>query len=479
MATFGNIAATRGCCAKPAGGGYWRRSRMYVDLLSVSVIERLRKSTHMVKNRIPVCHVAVYLCNVTCLTFNNMKAIKEKINRIIGLDMHPDVFTAAALEKTTADLSKVLWVQERLPTASLEDWAKKHLHDGDLLVLEASGNSFEVASRFHALGYTCLVLESYQASKIKENFCNDDKSSSIKLARVYLSGLAKIVWQPDEKTRQMRDVLFTHRAAVKDCTRLRNRIRTYLNEHCVRLPKGTPLTQQKGLEKALSLHSWSSLQVGLITDTFKQLWQTEARRKRLEELMVEQLLERPEWAKLWRLMGVRHIVAFALMAMIGDVHRFPTAKKLVGYFGLSPRKEQSGNNAKGYERGIGNTGRGDVRALLTQAAQNALAQRTSPLHKWGWKLAVKKNRNIAVAAVARKLTIAIWHLLKGHFTPLLDLDKHLETKLMKIATLLGKEALKESGFQNRNEFIQHYFKKMASSRIPANSMSVCLELCYP
>ena len=434
-----------------------------MDLLSVSVIERRRKCTHMVKNRIPVCHVAVYLRYVACLTTHTMKATKEKINRIIGLDMHPDVFTAAALEKATADLSKVLWVQDRLPTANLEDWAKKYLKPGDLLVLEASGNSFEVAGRFHQLGYTCLVLESAQAAKIKENFCNDDRHSSIKLARVYLSGLAKIVWQPDEQTREMREVFFTHRAAVKDCTRLRNRIRTFLNEHCVRLPKGTPLTQQKGLDKALSMHTWSSLQVALITETFEQLWQTEARRKRLEEVMVEQLLERPEWAKLWRLMGVRHIVAFSLMAMIGDVHRFATAKKLVGYFGLSPRKVQSGNNAKGYERGMGNTGRGDVRALLTQAAQNALTQRNSPLHKWGWKLAMKKDRNIAVAAVARKLTVAIWHLLKGHFTPLLELNKHLEAKLLKIATVLGTKNLKGAGFKNRNDFIQHYFKKIQLS----------------
>ena len=178
MATFGNIAATRGCCAKPAGG-YWRRSMICVDLLSVSVIERRRKSTHMVKNRIPVCHVAVYLRYAACLTTNNMKVAKEKINRIIGLDMHPDVFAAAALENTTADLSRAFWVQDRLPVANLEAWATKHLHRGDLLVLEASGNSFEVAGRFHAIGYTCLVLESSQASKIRENFCNDDRHSAV------------------------------------------------------------------------------------------------------------------------------------------------------------------------------------------------------------------------------------------------------------------------------------------------------------
>ena len=393
-----------------------------------------------------------------------MKAAKEEINRIIGLDMHPDVFAAAALQKAPADVSKTLWVQDRLPTSKLETWAKKHLRSGDQLVLEASGNSFEVASKLHALGYDCLVLESAQAAKIKDNFCNDDRHSAIKLARVYLSGLAKIVWQPDAQTREMREVFFAHRAAVKDCTRLRNRIRTFLNEHCVRLPAGTPLTQEKGRLKALSMHAWSPLQKALITDSFQQLWQTESRRKQLEQTMVEQLLEHPEWAKLWRLMGVRHIVAFALMAMIGDVHRFPTAKKLVGYFGLSPRKVQSGNDAKGREKGMGNTGRGDVRALLIQAAQNAMMQKNSPLHKWGWKLNMKKGcKNIAVAAVARKLTVAIWHLLRGHFTPVLEMSEHLRTKLMKIATTLGIEKIKAMGFKDRNSFISHHFRNIQLS----------------
>lgn len=38
-------------------------------------------------------------------------------------------------------------------------------------------------------------------AKVRENFCNDDRYSAIKRARVYLIGLAKIVWQTDETTR--------------------------------------------------------------------------------------------------------------------------------------------------------------------------------------------------------------------------------------------------------------------------------------
>jgi transposase len=372
--------------------------------------------------------------------------------------MHPDVFAAAALNGANAVQAQVEWVHDRQATTALEQWAKKHLTGSDMVVMEASGNSFEVARRLHECGVTAVVLESAQASHVRDNFCNDDRHSAVKLARVYLSGLAKIVWQPDQVTRERREVFFAHRNAVKDTTRGRSRIRSFLNEYCVRLPKGTSLIERSGLELVRRKRSWSALQEQLLTQMFEQLWAAEKRRKELERLMVRELAGSPQWAKLWRLMGVRHCVAFALMAMIGDIHRFPTAKKLAGYIGLSPRREQSGNDAKGHEKGLGNNGRGDLRALLIQSAQNAMTQKASPLHRWGWKLALKKNHNQAVAAVARKLAVAIWHLLMGHFTPLVEASEHLTTKLAKLATVLGRDVLKQLGFENREAWINQQIK---------------------
>lgn len=381
-----------------------------------------------------------------------------KSNRIIGLDLHPDVFAAAALNGANPLEARTEWVHDRQETARLESWAKKHLAAGDTVVMEASGNSFEVAHRLHECGITAIVLESAQASHIRHNFCNDDRHSAVKLARVYLSGLAKTVWQPDAVTRERREVFFAHRNAVKDTTRCRSRIRSFANEYCVRLPAGTALTQESGRHAVLSRRAWTPLQTELIGQMFEQLWAGEKRRQALERVMVRELAGDPGWARLWRLMGVRHRVAFALMAMIGDIHRFPTAKKLVGYLGLSPRREQSGNDARGREKGLGSNGRGDVRALLIQSAQNALEQRESPLHKWGWKLAMKKHRHHAVAAVARKLAVAIWHLLMGHFTPLMEASAHLTTKLLKLATVLGRDTLNQLGFANRQAFVDQQIK---------------------
>ena len=374
--------------------------------------------------------------------------------------MHPDVFAAAALRGENPLGAHTQWVQDRQKTAGLERWAKKHLEHTDIVVLEASGNSFEVVERLAKCGIMALVLESVQAAALQDNYCNDDRHSAVKLARVYLSGLAKIVWAPDEKTREYREICFAHRNAVADTTRARNRIRSYLNEHCVRLSTGAVLNRESTLELMKAARKWTALQLTIIEQRHAQLSEAENRRKTFEKLMIQELLANPQWAQLWRLMGVRHRVAFALMAIIGDIRRFATAKKLVGYIGLAPGKNQSGNDQAGTKKGIGGFGRKDLRSLLLQSAQNALNQKGSPLHKWGWRLTVRKHRNLAAAAVARKLTVAIWHLLMGHFTPLTEITKHLQTKLLKLATTLGKPTLQSMGFASRDEFINSHIKSI-------------------
>jgi hypothetical protein len=154
-----------------------------------------------------------------------------------------------------------------------------------------------------------------------------------------------------------------------------------------------------------------------------------------------------------RLLGVRHIVAFAIGAVVGDIGRFANPKKLVAYLGLSPSVETSGETIRG--RGeLVSFGRRDLRTLLVQSAQNALIQKASPLHAWGWKLCLRKStKKIAVVAIARKLAVSVWYLLRGLFTPLQAIDASLETKLTKLATAIGLKTLRRLGHASRITFI--------------------------
>jgi transposase len=373
--------------------------------------------------------------------------------RVIGLDLHPDVFSAAALAGRDAPSAQVEQSWDRRPTAELETWARA-LQAGDVIVMEASGNTFGAVERIRAAGVQAVVLESQRAGQVRKTYCANDRLDAVKLGRIYLSGLANLVWQPDSRTRERREVLHCHRKAVATATRTRNRLKSFLSDHHVRLKPGVRLTQKSGTHTVLASAEWTAVQKLLLDEMLAELQLAEARRRRLVAAMAGEVAADPALLQLMRLLGVRHIIAFAIAAVVGDITRFANPKKLVAYLGLTPSVNDSGETIRG--RGeIVSYGRSDLRALLIQSAQNALQQKNSPLHTWGWKLCIRKsNKNVAVAAVARKLTVSIWYLMRGLFVPLKTIDATLRVKLNKLATAIGLKTIRHLGFASKKAFIE-------------------------
>jgi transposase len=143
------------------------------------------------------------------------------------------------------------------------------------------------------------------------------------------------------------------------------------------------------------------------------------------------------------------VTTYALVAIIGDIRRFATSRKLVSYFGLNPSVVESGNSDD--SGALHCHGRGSMRALLVQASKRLLTC-TNPLQKWGLSVALRRGRNKAAVAVARKLTVAIWHVLQGHWNKTLEETTTLLTKLDKLATDLGVPTLTELGYANKIAF---------------------------
>src|SRR6266436_2833243 len=76
----------------------------------------------------------------------------------------------------------------------------------------------------------------------------------------------------------------------------------------------------------------------------------------------------PVVAALRALRGIDTVSAIGLVAEIGDINRFATARQLMGYLGLVPSEHSSGNSIR---RGsITKTGNAHARRLLTEAAWN-------------------------------------------------------------------------------------------------------------
>ena len=80
----------------------------------------------------------------------------------------------------------------------------------------------------------------------------------------------------------------------------------------------------------------------------------------------------------------------------------------------------------------------------------ALIRSDHPIAKWGKKLLGRKGQlKLVVAAVARKLTVAVWYLMMGKCTSITEMDTRLEVKVGKLITTIGKTVLKAQGITRK------------------------------
>ena len=138
------------------------------------------------------------------------------------------------------------------------------------------------------------------------------------------------------------------------------------------------------------------------------------RRIELAERQLEALAEQtPAVARMLTVPGIGLISATALFAFVVNVHRFPSARHLASYLGLTPRERSSGNT-----RRLGAISkRGDVylRTLLIHGARSVLARakqsepaRRDRLRDWAAKVDKTRGHNKAAVALANKMARMVW-----------------------------------------------------------------------
>jgi len=392
-----------------------------------------------------------------------MNQATHSVERVIGLDAHPDTFTAALIGGDTPASAIVEKVFHRIPLSQLSRWAAKQSTPQDLFVLEASGNSFEVVRMLRGAGRAAKVLESCYLGKLKEANANNDKISAVRIGKAYLAGTAKEVWVPDERTQERRDWFHAHRKAVKRATQMKARLRSYLSDHGVRLKTHARLASAPIQEEIRVARDWSARQWQVIEIFLLELRQAEQQRTHWRSLIAQEVLADPQLLSLVRLCGVREMVAFAVGAFVGNIQRFANPKKLVKYVGLYPAFDDSGETP--WSGGIAGQGNKYLRCLLIEAAQAILRCSKTSLARWGKKLLGRKGEvNLVVAAMARKLTVAIWYLLMGRWTDLEEIDPPLALKVGKMIGAVGAPALRSLGLQPK-AYRQQIYHQLKEGRI--------------
>jgi transposase len=357
-----------------------------------------------------------------------MSQNKTDPDRFVGLDVHKHYLIAVAVD---ADKQEVMGPR-RVPLVRLGTWVQKTLTPQDAVVLESTTNAFQLHDDLVPHVHSVTVAHPSHVSLITRAQVMTDKIAARTLAKLHAVGLLPSIWVPPLAVRDQRALVAQRTKMVRLSTQAKNRLHAVLHRHHLLPPAGKlfePEMHEWWLDLEVSALERARIQCDLDTLVFAQ-----GQIEHLEEVMVSLSVEDERVLLLLQLPGVGLITAFTLLAAIGDISRFPLAKHLVGYSGLGARVHDSGQTRRTGR--ITKAGRRDIRGAMVETAHTAV--RSHP--HWQAELERLEPRlgnSKAMVAIARKLLMAVWHVLsKGCADRFADPER-VARKLLHHAYRLG------------------------------------------
>jgi transposase len=373
--------------------------------------------------------------------------------RWVGLDAHKHYLVAVGVD---AELQITL-PQQRVELQRLASWIAKHLTQRDAVVLEMTTNTWQLYDELAPHVHSVTVVHPPHVALITRAQVMTDKIAAFTLAKLHAKGLLAGIWAPPDAVRDLRATLAERSKMTRLATQAKNRLHAVLQRHHFAPPDGAPfLPARRAWWLALPVSALARQRIACDLDTLAFATQQIAN---FNQTLTDLAAQEADLALLLQLPGISLITGLTILAAIGDISRFPDAKHLVGYAGLGARIHDSGQTTRTGR--ITKTGRRDLRTALVEAAQTAA--NTHP--HWQAELArlePRLGRNKTIVAIARKLLVAVWHVLTKHIA-----DRHAEPervacKFLQHAYRLGRHRRRPG--QSTGAYVRHELDRLALGR---------------
>jgi transposase len=353
-----------------------------------------------------------------------MSGEKPVPQRFFGLDIHKHYLVAIAVDAA----GEKVYGPRRVAWADLESWRSKTLGPQDALVVEMTTNTWQVYDELRPHVHSITVVHPPHVQVNTQAQVMTDKIAALNLAVLLSKGLLKGIWIPPEEVRELRALLAQRSKMTRLSTQAKNRLHAVLHRRHIPICDGNPfLPERRSWWLDLPLSAAEKVRVLCDLDTLAFACQQIAN---LEAYLGQLAVQEPRLTLLLQLPGFGVLNALTVLAAIGDIARFPDAKHLVGYAGLGSRIHDSGQTTRTGK--ITKAGRKDLRYALVEAAQSA-----ANFHPhWKAELArlePRLGRNKAVVAIARKLLIAVWHVLSFQVADIHAEPLRVARKFMQVA----------------------------------------------
>ncbi|MGH9283168.1 MAG: IS110 family transposase [Acidimicrobiales bacterium] len=275
--------------------------------------------------------------------------------------------------------------------------------------IESMNGARFVHDQLELAGWEVQIADAQKVKGLAPLACKTDRIDAWVLAELCRRELVPAIWLPTPQVRAERERARWRLHLVRHRTALKNRV------HATLLAFGRPCPTsdlfgpggRQLLDRLRLPEPWAGTMaaaVALIDDLDEQVHGCEQQLRHLgaDHAYVPLLMTAP---------GIAWVLGYTIAAELGDIARFPSPNKLIGYTGLCPRVYQSG--ARDHRGPLAKNGPKYLRWALIEAATHAARHPCYRDHYQATKRRLGRQRGPAVARVevARKLAEAIWHML--------------------------------------------------------------------
>jgi transposase len=336
-------------------------------------------------------------------------------NIFVGFDVHLKSWKVTIM---TEKLTHKTFSQDPDPKL-LYSYLEKNFPRGVYFsAYEAGFSGYWIHNSLKSLGVNSIVVNPADIPTTnKEKVQKDDTRDSVKIAKALRSGILTPVYVPSLKTLEDRSLVRTRSTLTKDLARNKNRIKSFLYFHGIKIPEqfsrtgarwtnsfvtwvdGIELEEVSGKQALQSIVlSSKNLRASVlqITKNIKELSQT-ADYKESVELLIG-------------IPGIGLITAVTIITEIETIERFENFDQLCSFIGLVPSTHSSGEND--VVGGITSRGHNVLRSAIIESAW--VAARYDPALLLSYhEYCRRMEPNKAIIRIARKLLSRIRFVLKN------------------------------------------------------------------
>jgi transposase len=326
----------------------------------------------------------------------------------VGIDLHKDTMMICVLVRGSGE---VAW--RKIPCKNRDQIVEffRALPRPHTVAIEAVGFYRWLWELLEPIVEQLVLCDATQARALAGRRMKTDREDAFNVAELLAAGRLPVAYAPPLEVQILRDWTRQRNKLSRDHARSLHGVKSIMNANN---RPGSARLDSAGLSRYLK-----AFQDLLPERHVRMLWQHQRQLSCLEEEIgmcereIVRALDIPRFQAVAKLLytapGVGFVTAATVLAEIGDFARFPDAKAIGRYAGLTPTLYASGGKER--HGHISKTGPSDLRWVLQQAAWTAI--RCNDRIKGRWlKISRGANKKAAAVAIARQLLVALWQMVR-------------------------------------------------------------------